>query len=450
MSRNALGTKALGVGLLFVIAVGAQSPNGSQMSVLPISASELKDIRDRQDLPGMRGHAWGVFSEITQPSMPGDQSSPPVWDTWEDRAELFSGQVQRSVDHTRERDIRLPLEVLASISQRVENQDAAVKEAVRYIKERGVGPEVLYSPSAASHIRSNKLYDPQVLQARWKTLSDLNSPIGETSIPEFPDSSIVVKALWLTVGPINPEVLRVWDPPDNSRLNCEYGCERQIKVQLAGPNQACNLPLQGTTPVLSSCFYSVPDPSTQGYRLILFGLHVATKEMEDWTWSTFWWQDEPGKGEYAYGRPDARALQGYWRNYVMDTTLSMVTPEERSARPTTVPAGQRCLAKVSQTAKICFNPYLELAMKPNGDKSNCMNCHRQATFPALDPDPRGSPQRGYLSSDDACFGRQKVGDITKERVVKVDYLWSLSPIDPQSKFGQFLVAVQNQLKLSAK
>ncbi len=448
MPRNLLGIAGLGLGLLLLTAVGAQPPAGSLG--LPMAASKLKDIRDRQDLPGMRNHAWAVFSQITQPSIMGDQSSPPVWDTWEDRAELFSGQVPRPVDHTKERDIRLPLEVLASISARIDNQETAVKEAIKYIKERGVGPEVLYNPTAASHIRDNKLYDPQVLQSRWKALNDLNSPIGETSIPEFPDSSIVVKALWLTVGPKNPEILSVWDPPDRALAKCVYGCERQITVKLAGPNQACNLPVQGATPVLSSCFYSVPDPATQGYRLILFGLHVATKEIEDWTWSTFWWQEQPDKGQYATGRPDPSALQRYWRNYVMDTTLSMVTPEENSARPTPEPAGQRCLAKPSQTAKICFNPYLELAMKPNGDKSNCMNCHRQATFPAMDPDPRGSPQRGYLSSDDSCFVRRTAGEIKEDRVMKVDYLWSLSPIDPQSKFGLFLTAVETELQLETK
>ena len=450
MSRNILKIAALGLGLPLVMAIGAEPPTGSTMPVLPISASELKDIRDRQDLAGMRNHAWAVFSQITQPSISGDQSSPPVWDTWEDRAELFSGQPLRPIDHTKERDIRLPLEVLASISQRIDNQETAVKEAIKYIKKRGVGPEVLYNPTAASHIRENKLYDPQVLQARWKTLNDLNSPVGETSIPEFPDSSIVVKALWLTVGPTNPEVLSVWDPPDKSLAKCVYGCERQIKVQLAAANQPCNLPVHGATPVLSSCFYSVRDPTTLGYRLILFGLHVATKETEDWTWSTLWWQEQPEKGQYAGGRPNPPILQGCWRNYVMDTTLSMATPEESTARPTTVPAGQRCLAKASQIAKICFNPYLELAMKPNGDKSNCMNCHRQATFPAMDPDPRGSPQRGYLSSDDSCFGSQTVGAKKKDRVMKVDYLWSISPIDPNSKFGLFLTALGTQMHRSAK
>jgi hypothetical protein len=315
-----------------LLSIGAIHKDGPASIVT--SESALTDLRDRQEAPGMRQHAWIVFSELTKVSDPADKSSAPIWDTWEDRSELRSASTSGKVDHSKNRELDLPLEVLASIMTRNKDDRIAVGEAVAFIKNRGVGPEVLYNPSAANHIRTNKLNDPQSLGDRWKMLNDLDAPVSETSIVQFPESSIVVKAIWLSVGPKNPEVLRVWEPPDVSQSECEFGCMKDIKVQLAAPTDPCNLPVVGSAPVLSTCFYNVPNTKREGHRLILFGLHVATKEIPDWTWSTFWWQLDPDKKPFAAGRPSQDVLEGYWRNYVMDTTLSMVTPEELTLRAT--------------------------------------------------------------------------------------------------------------------
>lgn len=413
-----------------------------------VSESELLDMRNRQDVAAMRNHAWGVFTALTKPSLPGDPNSPPIWDTWEDKGEVFGGGPPANVDHSQRREIELPIEVLASIRAANKNEDDAVSKAVAYIKERGVGPEVLYNPSAVSHIRGNGLNDERALMKRWNMLKNLNSPISESSIAEFPASAIVIKAMWLTVGPKSPQILTAWDPPNKSVTGCEYGCSNLVTVQLAAPDQPCNLPVS-SAPVLSTCFYNVPDTTKPGYRLVLFGLHIATKEMRDWTWSTFWWQKDPDNGAYARERPDGRVLKGYWRNYVMDMTLSMVTPEEKPRTATYIPPPQRCQAAPSTTAKVCFNPYLELGMK-NGELSNCLNCHRQATYPAMQPDLRGVPQRGYLSSDDPCFGDRQSELGAQQRVMKVDYLWSLSPVNPGNDLGKFIEKVQSQLQLQTQ
>jgi hypothetical protein len=410
-------------------------------TIPPVSESELLDMRDRQDVAAMRDHAWGVYTALTQPSISGDQNSPPVWDTWEDKREVFGGTAAAKVDHTRAREIDLPIEVLASIRASNTNEDDAVSKAVTFIKKRGVA-EVLYNPSAAGHIRANKLSDEQALISRWNTLKDLNSPVSESSIAEFPASAIVVKAMWLPVGPKSPQVMTVWDPPNKSKKGCEYGCRSLVKVELAAADQPCNLAVS-SAPVLSSCFYNVPDTTREGYRLVLFGLHIATKEMRDWTWSTFWWQIDPDNGPYASKRPDGTVLKGYWRNFVMDTTLSMVTPEEKPRAAEAIPK-QRCQITPSTTARVCFNPYLEGGMT-NGELSNCINCHRQATYPAMQPSPRGTPQRGYLSSDDPCFGDLQSESGAEEGVMKLDYLWSLSPINPRSNFGEFLRKVEGKL-----
>src|SRR6202022_3948056 len=104
-----------------------------------------------------------------------------------------------------------------------------------------------------------------------------------------------------------------------------------------------------------------------------------------------------------------------WRHYVMNTTLSMVTPWEdlavasvdsSSTKSKDKDPAPTCTIddraqKDAPRAKICFNPYIERML--NNSTSNCMNCHKQASYPRPSPDPTSAAQRGYLGSDAACF-----------------------------------------------
>jgi hypothetical protein len=341
------------------------------------------------------------------------------------------------------RAIKSSLEVIAAIRRSHANKSKAFKEAATVFqdKKRRVGTETKFNESAATHIRNEGMIDPTTLQNRAATFSNFHTPANERNIAPFPSSSIIVKAAWRTVGPDDISTFSVWDPPDPTRHDCLTGCPRTIRVKLATSGQICNKPANDDEPYLSSCFYAVPDPNEAGYVLLLFGLHVITKETVDWTWSTFWWQPNADKGKFAEGRPDSKLGQGFWKNYVMDSTLSMETPLEAAASLTSPLPLQRCRTKPSSTAKICFNPFIERFLDPNGPVSNCMACHRMATYPALIPDARGAAQRGYLSSDDACFDKPAA-------VMKVDYIWALSPVPKQSQLGIFLSKLQSELKLN--
>jgi len=437
---------AVAAGLCAIKSVGSSEQR--KRTAVTISESDLLETKYKQDVAGMRDHAWHVFAGLIQPADPNEPDSPAIWDTWENKEEVFGQNAVARTVRNRKRTLDLPIEVLASIFSNNKDEKAAVKEAANYFRKRKEGQEVLFNPSAAVHVRQYTLYNPVSMKNRSETLKNLNSPISETSIVPFPSDSIVLKASWLKVGPTSPEVLSMWRPANQRIRGCEDGCMTDMLVKLAEPGEPCNLPLTDSSPILSSCFYSAPS-ETEGYRLILFGLHVATKEIQDWTWSTFWWQAEPDSGPHKEGRLDVQTIRGHWRNYVMDTTLSMVTPEGKSrhAMPHSI---QRCESDNSMTAKICFNPYIELGMK-NGELSNCANCHRQATFPTMDPDPRGVSQRGYLSSDDSCFGARTGGlEMQRNSVMKVDYMWSLSTIDPNKPLGRFIDAVKLQLVLDSK
>lgn len=148
---------------------------------------------------------------------------------------------------------------------------------------------------------------------------------------------------------------------------------------------------------------SVP-PASTGTYLILVAVHVITKETPDWVWATFWWHNLASEGPYAANRPGS--VRGPWRHFLMDTTLSEQTPWDPE----------------DGKNKICFNPYLE-AQFNNGVVSNCVQCHKRATFPGnLSMGLKlGLPGRdGMLTADPHYF----------DGSVKTDFMWSIaSPRD---------------------
>ncbi|MFO1426165.1 MAG: hypothetical protein U1F11_04160 [Steroidobacteraceae bacterium] len=136
-----------------------------------------------------------------------------------------------------------------------------------------------------------------------------------------------------------------------------------------------------------------------GDVLALVALHVATRELHDWTWATWWWHDEAHAGPYAHGRPEA--LDGPWRNYLMQVAFDDATP-----------------AAADGGAHVCFNPWLEARFPDGGNgggtRSNCLACHRRASYPPVPflPVTRGPPQRGADPAYEA--GR-----------LRTSFLWSI-------------------------
>jgi hypothetical protein len=380
-------------------------------------AAELTSDQIRQE-------AWTVFSRITQPSQENDADSPPVWDTWPSKpasaAELLSFG-----DHSRLREI--PLELVMPFFGQTSNE-AAINRALELLETRSGGVEVRFNPAAYRHITDNRLFDSGSLK---QILQDLGSAAPEKrDLPSFKPESIVVKATWVTI-PEDGYSIDIWNQHD-----CMVDCFTKVPVMQA-KGRPCNLPK--ISPVLTSCFYHVPDTVLEGNELILVGLHVMTKMLPDWTWATFWWDPKPTAGPYSAGRLPDSQIRHFWRNYLMNATISMETPLE--AQPAT---GKRsatqdeCGQEVDQPsrAKICFNPNLEVpGVMENAQLSNCMNCHKRAVYPLSQPKMMGSPRRGVLESNNSCFVNK----------LRLDYLWSLVP-KADTTAGSFLLRLDAKWK----
>ncbi|HWL94625.1 MAG TPA: hypothetical protein VNT79_13975 [Phycisphaerae bacterium] len=135
--------------------------------------------------------------------------------------------------------------------------------------------------------------------------------------------------------------------------------------------------------------------------VVLVAMHVATKELKDWVWSTFWWHDRGNIGEFAAHRP--RSVKDPWRNYLMDMTVDPDVPREKNRRP-----------------NITFNPWLEGSMA-KGTVSNCMACHQRSAIPQDGHDLRQTVRRGALPLDHRYYLKEP----HEEGRIRVDYLWSI-------------------------
>lgn len=124
----------------------------------------------------------------------------------------------------------------------------------------------------------------------------------------------------------------------------------------------------------------------------------------------------------------------------MDTTLSMSEPHEQhytlGTKPREADACHQNWSEPSK-AKIDFNPYYRGCSRPRRrDAECCMNCHKRSTYPGFsNNNMRGIPWRGELPSGNDCFADQ----------LRLDYIWSLSPLDSASKLGQSYLRVEQQL-----
>ena len=287
-----------------------------------------------------------------------------------------------------------------------------------------------------------------------------STPVAARRIPDFPARSIVLKTDWRVVSPCanfgGKNVIGVWDrnlAPSGLGTPPSYNeWEKVVHVQTADEDRRLGIirnsvqcqsqdPPPGDTPTPIASFYHfrvTPEnlgeinlvPGVNGGALIddyvvLVGIHVITREIPDWVWATFWWYPTTDAPNFGDDRPVSLENSTAWRHYLMDTTLSEQTPLEQQC----VPTGSPC------RAKICFNPYLEVA-QPNGFASNCMTCHAKAVYPP--PDDRDLPQvRGTIPAESYYFLRS----------TKLSFLWSLSlNANPGTRvlFQQFLTALQTQ------
>ena len=413
MTKTAPLILALIVGGCAILALRA----GRSEAAPPAAASAalLEAMRNSADMPAQRRHIWEIIANLTALPPNGTRNRRAFFETWHGEDELFSNA--------------------ASGISGIRGFSRTGTAGLNSQSGAPVLTYTFYNEPAFSHIRGNRLNSAAELDRLRRSGAADDSVAGDRALPVFPADSKVLKTVWWPVAREGLTALPVWDPemnPPSANGNPYISWQRVVAVDPAAQVQA------GATVAIDfagrnfsrarrigiGAFYHVTvdapmagrmmrDPETRkavlialgrplqaGDYLALVAANLAVREIPDWIWASFWWHDRPEQEPSAADRP--RALQTPWRDYLMQTAFDSEKPEAADAGP-----------------HICFNPWLEGRFPDGGHgggtASNCMACHRRASYPpiAFLPVTRGAPD---LRNDPAFApGR-----------LRTSFLWSLA------------------------
>lgn len=426
----------------------ASRPDGS---VSPQDPGYLKSINDHHNRKAMRAHGWKLLLQMTA------GRDTPEWEHWDTKCTL---KLSRFCDDTATKT-RSPLP-----GSSPQTGDQTNDPNPRF-------STIFYNDAAAATIRKYNLQSGAGLE---KILfSGAPSPV---SVPQFPPSAIVVKEIWEAVsvstdGSDSAEISSIkvydssvlnhaqdgslpqvgqWDPPAKILTDATGSPDKTQACKLNGNYDLAH----DSVPI--SCFYFkdftggshhypcfesvLTNPSqlvpgtNNGATLpclpVLVGLQIATREIENWTWTTFWWTND------AQGNPmhddQPAGLDPRFRHFAMDTTFGP-TSAEIAANP-----GNPHLPSV-------FNPYLE-GPRPNGIHSNCYTCHKAAAYiPACDVNAASPPcleqhtgqhVNGTPPPPEPCNLKPGENRIAANCPLMTSFLWSI-PDNQDPKSGVLFV-----------
>lgn len=367
--RNELSGATAWLGVCCSLALGLLSDCRAEPATSP---SALAELRDSGNLPAQRQHVWQLlqrdFSEV--------ESDPFL--TWHGEYDTFGAD---SAEGKAPQGMRGFARVTVTSSMKP-----------RY--ELPLLDYTLYNNAAFLHIRQHQLNRRATLDAlRTATTPE---PGQRTQIPEFPAESVIIKGAWWPVARGKTSPLPVWDPetnPPSKAGNPYIGWKRIVQIAAKPgrepyPNgvQFAGRQFNRVKVVDATAFYRITvdhdlagrimrddeggrlmrfvlgRPLAEGDSLVLVALHIARRDLEDWSWSTLWWHDQPSAEPYGEDRP--ADVAGVWRNYLMQTAWDFELPKTIDGSP-----------------HVSFNPWLE-GRFPNAARSNCLACHHRASYPA--------------------------------------------------------------------
>lgn len=343
----------------------------------------------------IRAHAWALWAAATSPS----KSPPwPIWETWYTDTEVSNGPPSARPTMLSARRVGRPVNDF-HVPRQFVHQQALQRRFFSPLavaatpKDQVVGFNK-FDPSYAQYIWSNNFQNPNnlwTIQDGWPS----GTPVANRKLPPFPATAIGLKPVFeVARGPSNGggiTILNYWlgdltTGPQNSinPKNPTSDTWKQCVVVNTGSGAVpagLNCPNGGNPSgtVTQNDFYSFQldaaeavgicaaqhiDPCTvqAGDYAVLVAMHFTTRENDNWTWQTFWWNyNQP----FPYGAPPS-SIPAPFNRYAMCTAYSM------TVNPPNSPTG---------TNTLCFNPYLEPSPGiPDGIHSNCMSCHTTAGY----------------------------------------------------------------------
>ncbi|MEP7327942.1 MAG: hypothetical protein ABI777_01930 [Betaproteobacteria bacterium] len=430
---------------------------------IPVSEYTLLGAVLAGDQPKVRRHAWDIWAALTAPSASiVDGQRLPVFATWFSIDEVYNPRGSAGVGR---RVLRHPFKPATQ---------GVLAGTARGGAPAGLMSFVKLNRASADFIWSNDYYLTPALRAlNTKFDRDGTAPV-ERSIKPFPAAAISLKLVyWLVKAANSPQsergltALPIWNPAyppppdggvpmhttwtnavavDPSDRYAE-GSLQQVNVNgtVANANRTWapvvslrrfhSHRLTNPEDVADARAYMAMMSSAAGEQerlvtnagqipevgdyVVLLAMHVTTKELDDWTFQTFWWMPSPHTAPFGDDRP--ATVRAPFDNYQMCTAYSVVSPRGANG-----------------SLPICFNPYLETDLGPTkpytmdgksfppdpmaGTRSNCQNCHRRAAFPAFDSKAPASADFGHVAND----GYRSPNDAYFAPLLKTDFVWSIA------------------------
>ena len=420
---------------------GAIIPQPLAYAEFPVDSTTINQWVSTGDSASARQHAWNVWVGLTaMTNQVSNGDTLPVYETWLSRYEVYNpgaGGDQRQALFARGRPVD------RGFHSPVQFHHSAVLQAGSGAggNERVVAG-VKYNMASALHVWAHNYVDSARLTA-INTAFPADTPIADRNIVPFPDSAIATKPVYWIVNQTGLTVMPYWagagastspsqpqpstwtqfvavDPTGRQVGQTvqvqENGQTYQARVigldqfysfsltqdevnDILNPtnNQALDLEIANDSIDVLADGQQSQQPVNVGDYGVLVAMHVSTKEIGNWTWQTFWWTPDPTADPLARDQP--ATVQGPFKNFAMQQAYWMTVPNTSPAQN-----------------QVTFNPYLETAFTDSGTVSNCMSCHRTATWPgAFGPN-------GYL----AFYGNVDPGNpAIFANQLKLDFLWSI-------------------------
>jgi hypothetical protein len=403
----------------------------------PVDSATILGWVAAVDTVRIRQHAWELWAGLT--AMTGQVSggdSLPVYETWLSRFEVYNpalageGGALRARGRQLDRGFHSPVQF--------HHPGAVAATATTGWQEERLVAGVKYDMSSAEHVWTHDYVD----STRLSALNDSfpATPIDARNIVPFPNTAVATKPVYWVVSRTEMTVMPYWAGVDASTDPAQPTPSTWTQFVVVDPTgtrvgQTVDVSANGTTypsevigldrlysfaltqdevdAVLSTDPASDVEFATDsvevlvirgdstvqemrqvgvGDRAALVAMHVATKEIGNWTWQTFWWTPDPDDDPLSRDKP--AAVTGPFRSFAMQQAYYM-----------TVPSGP-----AQGEDQVTFNPYLETAFANVGTTSNCMSCHQTATWPGA---------RYIFSGDVNPGGPDFAGQL------KLDFLWSV-------------------------
>jgi hypothetical protein len=418
--------------------------NAPAVRTFPSPSKKIYEWINSMDDAQIRAHGWDIWESINT-IMPGD--TMPIWEHWFTGYELYQAPTDLATRETI-RDFERPEQFFHAAVFKKNKGGGHNQEAISFNR---------FSPSLAQVIYSKGYNTQKVLNDINNGFTKNNTPPVDRQIQTSKDTvdvqSFALKPVFQFISGTGPTAIPYWagvsTQTTTSLTNPSPDTWRQcVVVDPTGKLKpgtkykiACNGEPAQEWPVVSlNDFYhltitqamadsfsnfavtsgdevgqnnqtdsaSVAAMVKAGNIALLMAMHVTGKEINNWTWQTFWWSPNPQDALYGKDRPTS--IKAPWNHYNMNTAYYMVSP------PGTLQGGEPLVA---------FNPYLETNLigkvsTYNGTAdsvtwygvfSNCMSCHRMAAWQNSTYIPNGNID----PSDSLLFSNN----------TKTDFLWSI-------------------------